>query len=276
MKGIYTATVNGGTPVDGFDHALVFSAMGQTSRAYRSMTSGLDGSIYVGVQSGDIYKLLPGQSNFLALGDPLSPQDWGAGMATSPNGDIFNVIDTGVAYGMYKQNLGIGNFEFYFNPSYEHYIGACTVDKNGSVYVIITLLPSLIKDVYKQLNGEGDFVALGLPNLPYQDLFTNSIGDIYLSVFNGDIYKSAVGTDNFIALGQTSRRWGGFCEDLDGNIFCADPQISTGNIYKQNNGVGDFISTNQIQRRYYGMATDLLGNIYSSVYNGDIYKYTPS
>ena len=61
-------------------------------------------------------------------------------------------------------------------------------------------------------------------------------GNVYASVFGGDIYMQTGGTGNFVALGQTSRQWYGMTT-LNGNVYAC---VNGGDIYMQTGGVGAF------------------------------------
>ena len=56
-------------------------------------------------------------------------------------------------------------------------------------------------------------------------------GDVYASVFNGDIYKQTGGTGDFVALEQTSRTWVGLAAapSTTGVIITSTPDGSTYN-----------------------------------------------
>ena len=52
--------------------------------------------------------------------------------------------------------------------------------------------------------------------------------DVYGCEFGGDIYKQTGGTGNFVALGQTTRRWTGMTT-LGSDVYCCE---LSGDIYK--------------------------------------------
>jgi hypothetical protein len=86
-------------------------------------------------------------------------------------------------------------------------------------------------------------------------------------------------SQNFVALGQTSRVWSGMAAAPNGNIYAC---VSVGlpddrDIYMQTAGTGDFISLNQTARSWYRMAAAPNGNIYACEGGsgvGDIYMQT--
>ena len=93
--------------------------------------------------------------------------------------------------------------------------------------------------------------------------------NVYAGVENGDIYKQTNGTGNFVALGQTSRRWWSMTV-LGSDVYAADGV----DIYKQTNGTGNFVALGQPNRNWFGLGT-LNGAIYASVSGGGIYKAIP-
>jgi hypothetical protein len=93
-------------------------------------------------------------------------------------------------------------------------------------------------------------------------------GDVYAAVLNGDIYKQTGGTGNFVALGQTSRRWDAMAAAPNGDVYAG----IQGGVYKQTGGIGNFISLDQPIAGLYGMAAAPNGDVYAAANGGDIYK----
>ncbi len=124
-------------------------------------------------------------------------------------------------------------------------------------------------DIYKQAGGIGDFMALGQTSRNRFGMAVAPNGDVYASVYSGDIYKQAGGAGAFVALGQTSRLWVGMAASPNGDVYACE---ANGDIYKQTGGIGDFMALGQTSRNWYGMAASPNGDVYASVHNGDIYK----
>ncbi|QQS59861.1 hypothetical protein IPN35_03260 [Candidatus Peregrinibacteria bacterium] len=126
-------------------------------------------------------------------------------------------------------------------------------------------------DIYKQTGGTGDFLPLGQTTRLWTGMTADSSGNVYAAVWGGDIYKQTGGTGNFIALGQTSRYWYGMTTDSSGNIYAS---TYTGDIYKQTGGTGDFLPLGQTSRNWRSITADSSGNVYATTDTGDIYKQT--
>ena len=59
-------------------------------------------------------------------------------------------------------------------------------------------------------------------------------GDVYASVYYGDIYKRTGGIGNFNPLGQTHRYWWGMAAAPNGDVYATS---FGGDIYKQSPGI---------------------------------------
>lgn len=66
----------------------------------------------------------------------------------------------------------------------------------------------------------------------YLGMFYLSSGDVYACVYNGDIYKQAGGTGDFVALGQTSRYWYGMAAAPNGSDYTCRDSENVGTIVK--------------------------------------------
>jgi uncharacterized Zn-binding protein involved in type VI secretion len=124
-------------------------------------------------------------------------------------------------------------------------------------------------DIYKQAGGTGNFIALSQSSLTWWSMASAPNGDIYAEVYGGDIYKQAGGTGNFIALSQTSRNWRGMAAAPNGDIYAA---VYGGDIYKQAGGTGNFIALSQSALGWQGMGAAPNGDVYACA--NDVYKQT--
>ncbi|MEK7169987.1 MAG: hypothetical protein AAB767_01735, partial [Patescibacteria group bacterium] len=86
------------------------------------------------------------------------------------------------------------------------------------------------------------------------------------------------GTDDFVALGQTSRWWHGMAAAPNGDVYAS--VYDDGDIYLQTNGTGDFVALGQTSRHWVAMAAAPNGNVYAAdsggldFDGGDIYMQT--
>ncbi len=122
----------------------------------------------------------------------------------------------------------------------------------------------------------GAFVALSQTSRNWNGLCVAPDGDVYATVFGGDIYKQTAGTGDFVALSQVSRNWSSICAAPNGNIYAC---VNGGDIYMQTNGAGDFNALSQTSRAWYGLTAAPNGNIYACCFwdgaaYGDIYMQT--
>jgi hypothetical protein len=116
----------------------------------------------------------------------------------------------------------------------------------------------------------GEFTGIGGTSREWRDIASDLDGNIWASVFGGDIYKCPAGSTTFTGIGGTSRNWGGITSDPDGNIW-ATVELS-GDIYKCLAGSTTFTPIGGDSRDWRGITSDPDGNIWAAVYNGYIYK----
>lgn len=142
----------------------------------------------------------------------------------------------------------------------------------------ITVTPSL--DVYvsrfqggifKRSSGSTNFVDLSQTSRDWQDIAAAPNGNVYAVVGSGDIYMQTAGTGNFVALNQTSRAWFGIAAAPNGDIYAT---VNGGDIYKRTAGTGNFIALSQISRAWQHITVAPNGNVYATVNGGDIYMQT--
>ena len=122
-----------------------------------------------------------------------------------------------------------------------------------------------------QTNGTGNFVALGQTSRDWNGIAAAPNGNVYATVYGGDIYMQTNGTGNFVALGQTTRDWFGMAVSPNGNVYAA---ALNSDIYMQTNGTGNFVALNQGSKTWAGMAAAPNGNVYASALNDNIYMQT--
>ena len=123
-------------------------------------------------------------------------------------------------------------------------------------------------DIYIRQGGTGDFIGLGQTARNWVGMCAAPNGDIYATVYNGDIYIRQGGTGNFAPLSQTSRKWRGICAAPNGDIYAC---VATGDIYIRQGGTGNFVALGQTSRDWGYMAASSEGDIYANVFNLGIY-----
>ncbi len=100
--------------------------------------------------------------------------------------------------------------------------------------------------VWKQAGGVGSFVDIwdftfDFTKGNYMGIAVDpSTHNVYVTIYNDDIYKQTGGTGDFVALGQTVRNWSPIAIDESTSDVYAG--VFGGNIYKQTGGTGDFVS----------------------------------
>jgi len=149
----------------------------------------------------------------------------------------------------------------------KQYMGYAVSPVTGSVYVAV-----YTDDIYKQTDGVGPFVAMGID--PYQ--FTNVVchqnGNVYFSTNGDTVFVQIGGTGSFISTGlNTSNAWLDIHITSSGHVYACQ---FNGSIWKQTNGTGSFVDLGQTLRRWGTLTSDIYGNVYAGVTDGDIYKQT--
>lgn len=121
----------------------------------------------------------------------------------------------------------------------------------------------------------GGFISLAQTSRNYRGMAAAPNGDVYVCVYNGDIYKQTGGVGNFVALSQTSRTWYAMAAAPNGNVYAC---VYGGDIYMQTGGTGNFVSLSQGSGNWIGMCAAPNGDVYVCTNNGagagDIYKQT--
>ncbi|MFZ1019774.1 MAG: hypothetical protein WAN61_02190, partial [Minisyncoccia bacterium] len=104
--------------------------------------------------------------------------------------------------------------------------------------------------------------------------------NVYATVSGGDIYEQIGGTGNFVALGQTSRNWstnnGLAIDSSNHNVYAVAFNYNTGfyDIYEQTGGTGSFAPSGETSFNFSSIAVDSSNhNIYATMIGGgNIYK----
>ena len=116
-------------------------------------------------------------------------------------------------------------------------------------------------NVYKQTNATGTFNLFGsFPRFVFS-VASASNGDIYVSTDGGDIYKQTGGIGTVDALGQISRTWQGISCNVNGDVYAC---VRGGDIYVQTGGVGDFIALGQTTQFWRTIECHSNGNVYAA------------
>jgi len=123
-------------------------------------------------------------------------------------------------------------------------------------------------DIYKRTGGVGDFVATGQTNRDWWGMTTDSNDVVYACVYGGDIYKLTPPATIFTPTGQTSRNWIGMTGAADGSVYAC---VDGGDIYKKPLGNVPFAALGQTSRNWVSMTSTPNGDVYASV--GDPYSY---
>ena len=126
--------------------------------------------------------------------------------------------------------------------------------------------------IYKQTDGIGDFISLGVSqSINWMGITEAYNGDVYACAYNnGQIYKQTNEIGDFISLNQTLRNWHSMASHQNGDIYCGTEE---GGIYKQTNGIGDFVLIAQLPTCH-GICVSLNNDIYVCSYSSGIYKQT--
>jgi hypothetical protein len=75
-------------------------------------------------------------------------------------------------------------------------------DLNGNVYACV-----FNGDIYKQINGTGNFVAMGAGNRRWFGVMVSTDNYLYANEFDGDVYKSPMNIVNFTSLNLGNKEW---------------------------------------------------------------------
>lgn len=278
-QGIYTATVNGGTPEDGFTVPANFVKF----------------------------------ETFLAVGDFISNSGSGY-IKSSPNGDMFIIG----YHNLYKQTSGTGSFVSVFNTGYiinalcidsegsiyvgtfgggiyKQTYGVGTFDSQTGVATTVTSICEIGSDiyscsnskVYKQTSRTGNFDL-------YRDAVGGVINGLIIGNSLGDIFILGIESyPTYTAINTLWKQTGGV-GTYDIQTFTGGMPVDTRNaymfmtknndlylhfnsidIYKQTNSTGNVESqTRPDNTPPMGIAEDFDGNVYISVRGRKIYKQT--
>jgi hypothetical protein len=201
-------------------------------------------------------------------------RSWFGISVDSSNQNVY-AVDYGAD--IYKQTGGVSNFAA-LNQIAREWRSISVDSSNQNVYAVDA---SLNSDIYKQMAGGGDFIALGQPFGYFYGIISvdSSNQNVYATNWSGMIYKQTGGVGNFVALDRISRNWTGISVDSSNhNVYAV---VNYGDIYKQTGGIGDFAALGQ-SSRWTGISVDSSNhNVYATTmgndsHAADIYKMTYS
>lgn len=169
-----------------------------------------NGDMYaVDTQNGGyIWKQPSGDSAFVQISGTSGI--WWSDIVGAPNGNIYVAAGPGGTAGgagIYMQTAGAGAFNRLSGASADYWEGICAAP-NGDIYACLSTSGGTgPAGIYKQTGGVGDFIRVAGAGLNWFGIASSSYGDIFASVFGGDVYWQRAGTTGFVALGQAHRAW---------------------------------------------------------------------
>ena len=104
---------------------------------------------------------------------------------------------------------------------------------NGNIYCATN------NGMYIQTAGAGLFTQLPDTVRNYQGVGIARNGDVYSTIYGGDVYKQTGGSGIFTAVGAGTRNWFGCTVNNNGDVYAG---VHTGDIYKQTGGVGAWVA----------------------------------
>jgi hypothetical protein len=241
-----------------FVYNTLFNPLNQTSRQWVAMATAPNGDVYAAVQNNDIYKQTGGSGDFIAMGLTVR---WWQGITVAPNGDIYASTN---ASDLFKIDpitkvvtaMGAGNAAWRGIAS----------DASNNIYACNTDTGT----IWKRTNGTGAFAL-------YYTLAATSItctpsGDIFASIFGGDIYKQTGSSGSFVNMLLGNKGWLGLNSSSTGDLYGT---VNGSNVvWKLASAVGPWINygTAGVGTSLRGVTIGLTGNIYAcDVTPGDIY-----
>lgn len=246
-----------------------FSALGQTSRTWRSIGAAANGDIYASISTGVIYKKTAAGSTFTATGQTIVGTSCFAG---APNGDMYYAVYGG---NIYKQANGATTFTVH--AGIKNWNGI-TVGTNGDVYASV-----FGEDIYRQASGTTTFIGMGQTFRNWEGMATGANGDIYITTASG-MYVKPAASSTFVdaEIFAYSKR---FSAAPNGDMWTAasSPAIAADIRKYQPGDFGntsqgpEFIALGLTPRNWTDtcIVPNATGyNVYFCVYNGDIYRYT--
>lgn len=130
-------------------------------------------------------------------------------------------------------------------------------------------------DIYKQTDGVGDFIALGLTPGSWSGMAAAPNGDVYACAYGGFIHKQTGGVGDFVAqpdYQDLTRNWLGIAVVSNDIIYAIE---YNGDIWKKDPSVAHFYKLNQTNRPWTGIAVAPNGDIYAATSTPyGIYKRT--
>lgn len=203
-----------------------------------------NGYLCVYNQDGSVYRKIIGEDNFEVypdfpyntIGQIIDIKDI--------NGDIYISSENGI----YKQRGGLGNLiklqpdtNIYYRSNYSN-----LVVQDDSL-----LLDNGWGSAFRISNCSRSVKSLGQTVRNWSGLTSFNM-DVYATVEEGDIYKQASATGDFVALEQGNKKWSGISSNENSVVAV----VYNGDIYKQTDGVGDFVALSQTPAAW----TDIAGN----------------
>jgi hypothetical protein len=166
-----------------------FAALGQTSRAWNTITAAPNGYIYAGVYNEYIYRQtvpVVGVNDFLEY---YSVGGAWSGACSAPNGAIYFANRGG---DIYKDNDTGDNF----NPLSQTHRDwlSLTSDQYGNIYAAIT------NYIYIQRAGVGNFTLWDSTAKSWTSICVDIDNNIYAAVYSGDIWKKPLRNINYNLL----------------------------------------------------------------------------
>jgi len=192
------------------------------STRWWGLASSAAGNVYAAASYNGLYKQTNESGNFERY--TINSED-GVAWPTIRGTDVYFAQLAGQY--IRKQTGGAGNFsyELPYYPSPKAMASA----PNGDVYYVESI--SNTGQVFKQTNGIGSFVALGLTSRNWNGIAVDqATGDVYATeAYPGDIYKQSLGVGEFVALGEIEQGWGAIAVAPGGDVYA----LHGGDIYKQ-------------------------------------------
>ena len=225
-----------------------------------------DGSVYINVYNGTIYKQTGGTGNFFVV--DANNRGW-YDLTYDRNGDIYATVYSTPGQGIWKQTGGTGNFFQILSDAQVWIPIACA--PNGDIYAAV--YNASTGAIYKQTGGVGSFNLVQSINNVI-GMCADPFGNIYASVYNVGLYKQTGYTGNFFLIDSTVATARALCSDDYGNIYTC---VVGGDIYKRSVSGGNYVAQGQTSRNWLGMSwSSYYNTVFSTVYTSTagVYKNT--
>lgn len=140
---------------------------------------------------------------------------------------------------------------------------------NGDVYAGFDIIGEYTS-IYKQTNGNGNFVQYSTAFCRPKSICVAPNGDIYVVSYNSEIFKQSRGIGDFVQIAVVQNCYDFICAAPNGDIYVTSNRNNPG-VHKQTGGVGSFVHVEQTKHPN-GICAAPNGDIYISVGNQDIYR----